>query len=72
MAVICQRMVILLQLSTDIVDITLTFYLIPNLSHLEHIQHCCKVINAKAKFRQRGSLEFAFLEKELWLGNESL
>ena len=40
MAVICQRMVIWLQLWADMIVKTLTFYLIPHLSHLEHIEHC--------------------------------
>ena len=34
----------------DMIDKTFTFHLIPNLSHLEHIEHCYKVIIAKAKF----------------------
>ena len=61
MAVICQRVVIWLQLFADMIAKTLTFHLIPNLSHLEHIQHCYKVIIAKRKFGPRGNLEFAFL-----------
>ena len=32
------------------IDKTLTFNLITNVSHLEHIEHCYKAINAKAKF----------------------
>ena len=40
MAVICQRMVIWLQLCADMIAKTLTFHLIPNLSHLEHTEHC--------------------------------
>ena len=44
---------------------TLTFHLIPNLSHLEHIQHCYKVIIAKGKFCPRGNLEFAFFRVPL-------
>ena len=47
MAVICQRVVILLQLCTDMIDITLILYFVSNLSHLEHIQYCYKAINAK-------------------------
>ena len=62
MVVICQRVVILLQLCTDIIDITRTFHLIPNLSHLEHKQHHYKIIKAKAKFWPCGNSEFAFLE----------
>ena len=61
MAVICQRVVILLQLCADMIYKTLTFHLIPNLSHLEHMEHCYKVINAKARFWPRSYLEFAFL-----------
>ena len=61
MAVICLRVVIWLQLCADMIAKTLTFHLIPNLSHLEHIQHCYKVIIAKGKFCPRGNLEFAFL-----------
>ena len=61
MAVICQRVVIWLQLGADMIAKTLTFHLIPNLSHLEHIQHCYKVIIAKRKFCPRGNLEFTFL-----------
>ena len=60
MAVMCQQMVIWLQSSVDMIDKTLTFHLMPNLSHLEHIEHGYKVI-AKAKFCLRGNLEFAFL-----------
>ena len=60
MAVICQRVVILLKLCTDVIDKSLTFYLIPNLSHLEHLEYCYKVLNAKAKFWPSGNLEFAF------------
>ena len=52
-AVICQPVVICLQLCADIIAKTLTFHWIPNLSHLEHIEHCYKVIIAKAKFRPR-------------------
>ena len=37
MTVICQRMVILFQLCTGMIDITPTFHLIPNTSHLEHM-----------------------------------
>ena len=61
MAVICQRVVIWLQLCVDMIAYTLTFHLIPDLSHLEHKQHCYKVIIAKAKFCPRGNLELAFL-----------
>ena len=61
MAVICQRMVIWLHFCADMIARTLTFHLIPNLSNLKHIQHCYKVIIAKAKFCQRGNFEFAFL-----------
>ena len=61
MAVIWHRVVILLQLCTDMIDETLTFHLIPNLSHLEYMEHCYKVINAKAKFWPRSNVEFAFL-----------
>ena len=60
-AVICQRVVIWLQLCADMIVKTLTFPLIPNLSHLKHLQHCYKVIIAKAKCCPRGNLEFAFL-----------
>ena len=46
MAIICQRMVILLQLCTDMIGtLTLTFHLIPNTNHLEDIQDCYKIIN---------------------------
>ena len=31
----------------DLIDKTLTFHLIPNLSHLEHMERCYMVINAK-------------------------
>ena len=58
MIVICQQMIILLQLCTDMIDITLTFHLKPNTSHLEHIQHCYEVINPKIKFWQRSNLRF--------------
>ena len=61
MAVICQRVVIWLDLCAYMIAKTLTFHLIPNISHLEHMQHCYKVIIAKAKFFPRGNLEFAFL-----------
>ena len=61
MAVICQRMVILLQICVDMIAKTLTFHLMPNLSHLEHMEHCYKVINAKAKLWLHSNLEFAFL-----------
>ena len=61
MAIICHRVVILLRFCADMIDKTLTYHLIPNLSHLEHMEHCYKVINAKAKFWPRGNLEFAFL-----------
>ena len=61
MAVICQRVVIWLHLCAYVIAKTLTFHLIPNISHLEHMQHCYKVIIAKAKFCPRGNLEFAFL-----------
>ena len=61
MAVICQRMAILFQLCADMIDRTLTFYLIPNLSNLEHMELCYKIINAKAKFWLRSNLEFTFL-----------
>ena len=61
MAVICERMVILLQRSVDMIDKTLTVHSIPNLSHLERTEHCYEVINAKAKFWPRGNLEFGFL-----------
>ena len=62
MAVICQQVVIWLDLSAYMIAKTLTFHLIPNISHLEHMQHCYKVIIVKAKFCPRGNLEFAFLE----------
>ena len=61
MAVICQRVFNLLQLCTDMIDITLTFHLIPNLGHLELTQHCYKVVNAKAKFWPCDYSEFALL-----------
>ena len=61
MAVICQRVVIWPQFCADMIAKTLTFDLIPNLSHLEHIQHCYKVIIAKRKFCLRSNLEFEFL-----------
>ena len=61
MAVICQRVVIWLHFFADMRAKTLTFYLIPNLSHLKHIQHYYKVIISKAKFYPRSNLEFAFL-----------
>ena len=61
MAIICQRVVILLRFCADMIVKTLTVHLMPNLSHLEHMEHCYKVINAKAKFLPRGNLEFAFL-----------
>ena len=60
MAVICQR-VIWLQSCAYMIAETLTFHLIPNLSHLEHMEHCYKVIIAKAKFCPRGYSEFAIL-----------
>ena len=75
MAVICQQVVILLQLCTDMIDITLTFHLIPHIGHLEHMQLCCRVINAKAKFLPCGNSEFAFwgsFRKELLIGSEAL
>ena len=37
-AVICKRVVILLQLCSDMIDKILTFHLIPNLSQLEHVR----------------------------------
>ena len=61
MAVICQRVAIWLHLWAYMMAKTLTFHLIPNISHLEHMQHCYKVIIDKAKFCLRGNLEFAFL-----------
>ena len=61
MAVICQRVLILFQICVDMIDKTLTFHLIPNLSNLEDMEHCYKVVNAKAKFWPRSNLEFAFL-----------
>ena len=61
MTVICQRVVTWLQRYVYMIAETLTFHLIPNWSHLEHMQHCYKVIIAKAKFYPRGNLEFAFL-----------
>ena len=61
MAVICQRVVIWLHLCACMIAKTLTFHLIPNISHLEHMQHFYKVIIAKAKFCPRGYLEFVFL-----------
>ena len=61
MAVICQRVIIWLQLCADMIAKTFTFHLVPHLSHLKHIQHCYKVIIAKTKFCPRGSLEFAIL-----------
>ena len=63
-AVICQQMVIWLQLCADMIAKTLTFHFIPNLSHLEHIEHRYKVIIAKAKFCPRGICVFRIpLEK---------
>ena len=44
MAVICQQVVIWLHFCADMIAKTLTFHLIPNLSHFKHIQHCYKVI----------------------------
>ena len=61
MAVICQRMVTLLQICTDLIDITPNFYLMPNASHLEHIQHCYEVINPKVKFLPHGDSELAYI-----------
>ena len=61
MSVICQRMIICLQPCVDLIANTRTFHLIPNLNHLEHIEHCYKVIIAIAKFCSRGILEFSFL-----------
>ena len=61
MAVICQRVVMWLYFCADMIAKTLTFHLIPNLSHSKHIQHCYEVIIAKAKFCPCGNLEFAFL-----------
>ena len=46
MVIICQRMVIWLQRCADMIAKILTFHLIPNVSHLEHIEHCYKVIIA--------------------------
>ena len=57
-AVICQRVIMLLQVCADMIY---TFHFIPKLNHLEHIEHCYKVINAKAKFSPCVNLEFAFL-----------
>ena len=50
MAVICQRVVIWLHLCAQMIAKTSTFYLIPHLSHLAHMEHCYKVIFARAKF----------------------
>ena len=61
MAVVCLRVVIWLELCVDIVAKTPTFNLEQNLSHLEQLQHCYKVIIAKAKFSLCGNLEFACL-----------
>ena len=61
MPVICQRVVIWLHLCVYMIAKILTFHLIPNISHLEHMQYCYKVIIANAKFCPRGNLEFAFL-----------
>ena len=61
MAVIYQRVVIWLQLFADMIAYTITFHLILNLSHLEHMQHCYKVIIAKEKFCLCSNLELAFL-----------
>ena len=61
MAVICERVVILLQRWVDMIDKTLTVHSIPNSSRLERTEHCYEVINAKAKFWPRGNLEFGFL-----------
>ena len=62
MAVICQRMVIWLQLRcVDMIAKTLTFHLIPNLSHLDHTEHGYKVVIAKAKFCLHGNLGLALL-----------
>ena len=47
--VICQQVVIWLLLCTDLIAKTVTFHLIPNFSHLEHEEHCHKVIIAKEK-----------------------
>ena len=54
---------------TDMIDKTLTFHLITNTSHLDHIQCCYNVIIPKVKCWQRGDLEFAilgFLQKRTW------
>ena len=61
MRVICQRIVIWLQRCADMIAKILIFHLLPNLNHLEHTEHCYKVIIAKAKFWPRVNLEFAFL-----------
>ena len=61
MAVICQWVVIWLQLCANMIAKTLTFHLIPDLSNLKHIQHCYKVRIAKAKFCLRGNLELSSL-----------
>ena len=53
MAVICQQLVIWLQICVEMIAKTLTFHLIPYLSHLEQMQYCYKVITAKAKFCPR-------------------
>ena len=49
LAVMCQRVVIWLQRCVDMTTKTLTFHLIPNLSHLEDTEYCYKVIIVKAK-----------------------
>ena len=58
MAVICQPAVTWLHYCTDMIANILTFHLIPNLSHLIHIQHCYEVIITKAKFCPRELFEF--------------
>ena len=44
MAVICQWVVIWLQMCADMIAKALTFHLIPTLGHLQHIQYCYKVL----------------------------
>ena len=43
MAVVCQRIVSLLELCTDMIDIRLTFHMMPNTSHLELTPYICTV-----------------------------
>ena len=62
MAVNYQRMAILLQLCIDMIDITLTFHLMSNAGHLEHMKYYYNVINPIVKFGLRGYSDFVFLE----------